>query len=197
MNILKKDLGEAGIKYVRTRLEAGGALSKAFLQMWSIDDVFTALPSRTPQNQVLDFEHGGVCTQSESVKWVSAYLGNKLPNQQRRSLLMEDSWAKPRDSAIYDKKHRLMISGQTVIYGLSGYEFHEEDITRLYRSLASFHYIGFVSAANLPEINKIPFQLADSFILKFIQNISVVFVSAYDREGILISDIQSANHSRV
>ncbi len=63
-------------------------------------------------------------------------------------------------------------------------------IEGLFKSVASFEFSGFIAACRLPDFSAHGISRSDTTVSDFVQHIRLVLVSAYDQEGLVISEIR-------
>ena len=187
--IVKVNLGSLGAKYVTSRLSEGGVISRSLLQVVkAVDDAYSPLPDGANSGASLQFEHGGITTQRMTLRWLASDIAIKFPKKPEICFLVEDTWAKPTDSVIYDNRHRALIAGSSVYYAIPGAEADEGGLRQILKSVTSFEYTGFVASCRLLNGPKVS-NLDSTMVAELAQHICMVLVSAFDREGLVISEI--------
>lgn len=187
--IVKADLADAGIAYLNSRLRDGGTISKRFVDMaGSLTNAFSPIPDDAISRATEQLEAGGVTTERGTLKWLSAYVLLQMPAEREWSYIIEDLWHDPRDPETGAGTSRTLLSGCSVLRAIAGSEFSERGLDNLLRSVSSFDYNGFISTTPLPSGSiSGPVRLDEGFVEKFLRGLRYVTVSAFDREGIVIS----------
>ena len=185
--ITKQNLRERGTHLVNSRLAAGGALSQAVLTVHGpVTGAFAPLPAGINSEALANLDDGNVTSIADTINWLVNKLQNAFPQRSRLDLLVEDSWAKPTDVRGDREVSRLRISErECVIYALEGARFSEPEVGSLFREVMSFLFTGFiVDLTNAP-------QVADRAVTasELAAHVRWVFVSAFDREGVVISEL--------
>jgi hypothetical protein len=187
--VVKVNLGSLGAKYLTSRLSEGGLISRSLLQLVkSVDNACSPLPDGTNSGASLQFERGGITTQGMTLRWLASDIAAKFPERSEICFLVEDTWAKPTDPVIHDNRHRVLIAGPSVYYAIPGTEADEGGFQQILRSVTSFEYAGFVASCRLLDGPKVS-NLDSVLIAELAQHICMVLVSAFDREGVVISEI--------
>jgi hypothetical protein len=81
-----------------------------------------------------------------------------------------------------------LIAGTSVYHAIPGTEADEGGFREILRSVTSFEYAGFVASCRLLNGPKLS-NLDSAAIAKLVQHTCMVLVSAFDREGLVISEI--------
>jgi hypothetical protein len=187
--IIKLDLDTPGVSYMNARLAAGGVLSRSLLRtLGPVDNAFTPLPRNISPNKAVQFEHGGVTSHDGTMKWLIMEVGVRFPAKSEFCFLVEDPWAKHTDAATSARRHTLYTSDGSVIYAVAGEEFGETSLLEVLRSVTSFEYTGFVLSCRLPVIRHTATVLEEEAITELARHARLVLVSAFDREGLVISE---------
>ena len=185
------DLDGHGVDYVNSRLKGGGVISRALLQKnGPVDKAYSPLPEDAASSRPLRFEHGGITSQRATLRWLASHIASQFPNRSDFCFLVEDSWAKSTDSSIFDVRQRILLAADTVIYAISGEDFDSTGLSQLFRSVSSFDYTGFLISCHLPGAPRVRSPLSDDVISQLVQQVRFVVVSAFDREGLVISEVE-------
>ena len=190
--LVRRDLGESGASYLIGRLRNGGVIAKSLAaRIKHVDNAFAPLPSNIDEGRISKFKEGGLGIGNSAMNWLVTYVKEKALQESNWTFLVEDTWAKPNDSAILDKRHRALIFEHSVMYALPGKEFNGENVNKLFKSITSFNYAGFISSFMLEDSKTFPTVLEKEFIESFVKKISLFVVDAFDREGVIISEVSS------
>jgi hypothetical protein len=190
IEIKQFDLNGLGATYVNSRLRAGGSLSRSFVRVCGpVDNAFAPLPEGTSEDQVSQFQQGGIATRLATLKWLAVFLAAELPSSSARSLLIEDAVARPGDAVIRLSRQKPYISGETVMYGTTGEDLSEAGLSRLLRDVSSFDYTAFIAATALPQRKGEPAFLSDNGLAEYSRSVRFVCVSAFDQESFVVSSV--------
>ncbi|MGC2785597.1 MAG: hypothetical protein WA397_17540 [Roseiarcus sp.] len=189
--LVKIELDGSGVNYVNSRLQQGGTISSLLLKrVGAVDNAYAPLPEGIDHEKSLQFQRGGLTTQTLTMKWVIDTVAKKFGSGSDFCLLLEDPWAKLTDPSIYDQRNRVLTYQESVIYALPGEKVDSEGLRQLLKSVTSFDYNGFVVARRLPNASGFLLKLDDDTVNDLIKHIYLVFVSAFDREGVVISKVE-------
>lgn len=190
--IIKIDLDGEGTRFVNSRLKEGGAISRSFLRMvGAIDNAFAPLPETTDRAGKVDFGRGDRTTQKATLRWLASYT--KPYNGFGWCLLVEDPWSKLADLLTQKLPVHAFTYQESVVYGISGVNFDEYGFKAILRSVPSFDYIGFIAQYELPEGRAIGISriLTEDTVIKFVNHTRLVLASAFDRDGLVVSEVSS------
>lgn len=178
-----------GASYVSSRLESGGALSRLVLRAAGrIDNAFAPLPPDVGP-KATDFERGGITTLGASLRWLVQHVESQVRDKSGICFLVDDPWSKATDPALDNTSGIVLTLGTSVIHALPGTDFDQAGLRRLFRSVSSFEYSGFLVMRPLTSRSERVGSISNHDIADMVQHVSVIIVSAFDREGLIISDI--------
>ncbi|MGH7153949.1 MAG: hypothetical protein ACREF3_08455 [Acetobacteraceae bacterium] len=190
--LVKVDLDGPGASYVNARLDRGGVLSRLVLRgAGCVNTAFSPLPPQVGPD-ASHFERGGITTYGATLKWLVQYVECRLPDKSGFCFLVDGSWSKATDPAIHKTSDIVLLSGMSVIHALPGTDFDETGFKRLFHSVNSFEYSGFLVAQPLARGLERVRPISDNDMTKIALHVSVVTVGAFDREGLIISELGSA-----
>jgi hypothetical protein len=185
MNLLEIDLGEEGKQYISSWFRGGtGLCSKIPLERGG--DVFAPLPAGTPRERALQFKVGGLTSWRETCVWFERHLEQLSDRTGDGSLVFQDVWAKPQDPARgFDGLFFDRSSG--VYYVLGAHEINAAAISLTMRRIKSFLLVAvFCKCSFRPADLSSPGILDETLIDEMANNAQEVFVTAYDREGMVV-----------
>jgi hypothetical protein len=188
MNLQEINLGEVGQKYVSHWLGGGtGLCPKLAKQLERGEDVFAPMPPQTSRERAMQFGTGGLMSWRETCVWFEREIQHLSARTDRGTLVFQDVWASPR--------HPVLGEYQSVFFDQSGavyYILGPDDINAAAISLTMSQVYSFLlvavfcnfsfSAADVPATRILDETLIDGMA----NNAQEVFVSAYDREGLVV-----------
>lgn len=184
--VISKDLNGRGTRFVNSQLEASGALARAVLSVCGpVTHALAPLPAELDPNNLTDVEHGGVTSLDATINWLVPELRRLSPDGSKFLLLVEDSWARPSDAPESSREQRFQLSDDDcLVYALDGDQLSEFALKNLFKAVRSFSFNGFIiDKANLPAA-----RAGGIAALALAEHVKRVFVSAFDREGLIVAD---------
>jgi hypothetical protein len=187
MNLKQINLGEEGLNYVASSLRGWpGLCSKIPRQLERGGDVFAPLPAETPRERALRFNTGGLMSWRETCVWFERELEQLSRRTDKGSLVFQDLVARPQDPG-REGNDRLFFDQPSVYYIIGPHEINAATISRTILEIDSFLLVAVFcnfsfSAADVPSTR----ILDETLIDEMANNAQEVFVTAYDREGLVV-----------
>jgi len=188
MALKQIDLGATGLDYVASCLRGWpGLCPKLAKQLEQGGEVFAALPEGTSRERVLQFKTGGLLAWRETRVWLDRELEQLSSRSDSGSLVFQDLVTGPQDPCLGEYED-VFFDGQSGVYYVIG--LHDINTTSISRAIsqvnsfllvAAFCNFSF-SAADVPATR----ILGETLIDGMADNAQEVFVSAYDREGLVV-----------
>lgn len=183
------DLDGPGANYVNARLERGGALSQLVLRTAGrVGTAFAPLPPDVGP-RAMRFERGGIATLGATLRWLVRHAESQVRDKSGICFLVDDPWSKATDPAIDKTSGIVLTFGTSVIHALPGTDFDEAGLKRLFRSVSSFECSGFLVTRPIAPRSERVRSISNDDIAGMVKHVSIVTVSAFDREGLIISEI--------
>lgn len=187
MNLKEINLGEEGLDYVASCLRGEtGLCSKIARELERGGDVFAPLPAGTSRQRALQFEAGGLMSWRETCVWFERELEQLSGRIGNGSLAFQDLVARPQDPVRggYDG---LFFDRSSVYYILRPQEINAATISLTMPRINSFLLVAVFCnfsfrAADVPTTR----ILDEALIDEMAHNAQEVFISAYDREGLVV-----------
>ena len=190
MDLIEINLGEEGLDYVASCLRGWtGLCSRIPSEVERGGDVFAALPVGTPRERALQFKTGGLMSWGETCVWFEHELEQLSGRTDNGSLVFQDLVARPQDPALkkYDGGGLFFDRSSSVYYVLGPHDINGAAISLTMRQVHSFLLVALFcnfsfSAGDVPTTRILDENLIDEMA----NNALEVFVSAYDREGLVV-----------
>jgi hypothetical protein len=187
MITIQKLNSENALAYLTKCLAGGNALSRLVLEQATLEqgDVYAALPRTIDNSTLKQFEWGGVCSLTLSRQLLVSMIMRYLKGQ-ARTVVFEDSLAKPADPVIRRNPHHLNVwNFRSEVY----YYLTQEDIASAEKveltidqakDSSTKTYIGyFISAIVIPGSR-------DQELDMLLSKIDCIIIGAFDRESFLL-----------
>ena len=182
------NLGQEGKEFISAWFRGGVGLSgKIPMQLERGGEVFAPLPPQTRRERALQFEAGGLLSWRDTCMWFERELERLSGRTANGSLVFEDLVARPHHP-FREGYDRLFFDDQsTVYYVLGPHDISAAAISETMLRVRSFLLVAVFcnfsfSAADVPATR----ILNDTLIDGMANNAQEVFVSAYDREGLVV-----------
>lgn len=188
MNLKEISLGEEGKEYISSWFRGGlGLSSKIPRQLEQGGDVFAPLPAETSRERALQFETGGLTSWRETCAWFERELERLSGLAKDGSLVFQNVWAKPQDPILKEYDHVFFDRSSSVYYVLGHHDINAASISTTMRQVYSFLFVAVFcnfsfSVADVPTTRILDETIIDGMAA----NAQEVFVSAYDREGLVV-----------
>ncbi len=188
MNLKEMNLGDEGLEYVASCLRRWpGLCSRIARELERGGDVFAPLPAETARERALEFETGGLLPWRETCVWFEREIEHLSGRAANGSLVFQDLVARPHDPVL-GKYDGVFFDQSSAVYHILGHhDISAAVISRTMLRMRSFLLVavfcnfGF-SAADVPTTC----ILDETLIDEMANNAQEVFVSAYDREGLVV-----------
>jgi hypothetical protein len=149
-------------------------------------DVFAVLPVGTPRERALEFRTGGLMSWGETCAWFERELEQLSGRMGNGSLVFQDVWFGPKDP-VRGGSDGVFFDRSSVYYVLGPHEINGTTISRTMLRMKSFLLFAVFcnfsfSAGDVPTTH----ILDENVIDEMANNAQEVFVSAYDREGLVV-----------
>lgn len=187
MNLKQINLGEEGLEFVASSLRGEtGLCSKISVKLERGGEVFAPLPAGTPRERALQFKAGGLMSWRETCVWFEHELEQLSGRTDNGSLVFQDVWFGPQDP-VRGGYGGVFFDRSNVYYVLGPHEINAAKISRTMLRLHSFLLIAVFCAFSFPAADvPAPRILDDTMIDEMARTAQEVFVSAYDREGLVV-----------
>lgn len=199
MNLKQINLGVEGLDYVTSCLRGWpGLCSRIVRELERGGDVFTPLPAETSLERALQFKAGGLISWRETCLWFERELERLSGRTDNGSLVLPDLVARPQDPVLA-KYDRVFFDQSSVYYILGPHDLNAAAISLTMSQVSSFLFVAVFcnfsfSTADVPTTRILDENLLDEMV----NNAQEVFVSAYDREGLVVwrkNQQSAASHS--
>ncbi len=187
MSLQHINLGEEGLEFVVSSLRGElGLCSKLSLQMERGGDVFSLLPGGTSRARALQFGTGGLMSWRETCAWFERELEQLSGRTANGSVVFQDVWFTPQD-LVREGYDGVFFDRSCVYFVLGPDEINAAAISRTILRLHSFKLVAAFcnfsfDAADVPTTRILDEALIDGMA----NNAQEVFLSAYDREGLVV-----------
>lgn len=188
MSLKEMNLGEEGKEFISAWFRRGAGLSgKIAMQLERGGEVFAPLPPETRRERALQFEAGGLLSWRDTCMWFERELERLSGRTANGSLVFEDIGFTSQD-VVGEKYDGLFFDDQSSVYYVLGpRDINEAAISDTILRLKSFFLVAIFcnfsfSAAGVPTTRILDETLIDGMA----NNAQEVFVSAYDREGLVV-----------
>jgi len=187
MNLIEMNLGEEGKEYILSWFKGGtGLCSKIPKELERGGNVFAPLPAGTTRERALQFRWGGLMSWRETCVWFERELEQLSGRSGNGSLVFQDVWAKPQDPA-RGRGGLFFDQSGSVYYVLGPHEINAAAISLTMRRVKSFLLVAvFCSSSFRAAELSTPGILDETLTDEMANNAQEVFVSAYDREGLVV-----------
>lgn len=188
MNLKQMNLGQEGLAYVASRLTGElGLCAKLSRQLERGGGVLAPLPATTSPDRALQFKAGGLMSWGETCVWFEREIEQLSGRTANGSLVFQDVWFRAQDT-VGEEHNGLYFDGQSNVYYILGpHEINAAAISETILGLKSFQLVAVFcnfsfSAADVPTTR----ILDETLIEAMASSAQEVFVSAYDREGLVV-----------
>jgi hypothetical protein len=185
-NLIELDIGNAGIYYVRGRLRDGTGLCQKALQLpLESGSAFAVVPRYTSATRAKRFDAGGLQVWGDSIDWLVRHTKALWRENPTGTLVLQDVWGQsPADAvATVDLSNKFLDETSVYYFG----ETPDQDLVSVERKIASFLLVGAFTRIAVREANLPTDRMLDSNAIDLIaRSIEEIFVSAYDREGLVV-----------
>lgn len=186
-NLTPLPLGALGRDYVESCLQKGGRLSQEILKLSFRDGpTFSPLPQNVEVEKAHQFSAGDVVSPSASYSYLAKFITDLEGENLRFLAAIEDPWIGQSDVREGRSDNLLRFADSSIFYLIEGSMFDSATLEKAIKLTSSFLFIGVVSETALSDDDVRDRKLTDGAIEKIASNCKVIFVSAYDREGVVI-----------
>lgn len=184
VDVAPVNLGQAGIAFMRSKLDRGRPLSSATVKSFGAKGVsFSLLPAGTTIEQATQFDTSVQLPMRASYPWLADYISAHWGGR-GYALVFEDPWMEPSDFAIRPPNQPHFTSNGIMYYmpqGNTALAALDAGAT----AVRSWLKLGFVISPSetLPSSGT---EVDANLIKMLAQNVQAVFASAYDQESWVI-----------
>jgi hypothetical protein len=122
-----------------------------------------------------------------TLRWLSSEIAARFSEKASFCFLVEDTWAKPSDIVVTETPYRVFVAESSLYYAIASTEADEHGIRQIIRAVKGFDYTGFVASCQLLSGPRIS-NLDRVVVAELARCIRMAAVSAFDREGMIISE---------
>ena len=148
---------------------------------------FAPVPRGTDQKRAEEFHIGGLMSRREMTAWLADHLNGISKTERRSTVIFQDVWAAPTDSAVRSVTSNKFLNDSQVYYFIQAEEFESALIERVLRELTSYLLIGVFTRFPIssPELAS-DYRTTEKIIISAAREVLEIFVGAYDQEGVVI-----------
>ncbi len=183
--LVGKDLHDQGTRYVTAHLGDFDVLSSAVLAVrGAVTSAVAPLPADFDPARLTNLDFSQLLTSLKaSIAWLVPEIHKSNPDGSRFIVLVENAWFKPADLRDDDRKWYFPLAEDCLVYALPGDQLTERALDDLLR-LCGFFITGFVvDTAGLPNSSAGGLSARD-----VAKHVKQVFIAAFDRDGLILSD---------
>ncbi len=178
-------LGISGTEYVKSCLNDGGVLSKLILKFaLGKGSAFSFLPANVTQTHALEFARGNVTSPRAAYASLFTQIAQLDVASSEFLIVIEDPWMKPDDP--FPLRKNAFRSDGNVYYLLKKDDFDIAHLEATIKLTRSFLFVGVVAKIQLSDHDLRDHVLTENLLEKIARNSALIFVSAYDGEGLVI-----------
>jgi hypothetical protein len=185
-NLVEIDLGVDGINYIEECLRQGTGLSCKTLKL-SLNSgrACAAVPAGTSTHRAKSFKTGGLLAWRDSIDWLSVHTARLWRENPAGTLIFEDTWGeRPGDPFAQSDLVNKFFDTTNVYYFVQS---PEENTAVIERRISSFLLVAFFVGFSLRETLLPQDHIVGKVLMnKIARSTKEIFVTAYDREGLVI-----------
>jgi len=187
MNLKELNLGEEGKAYISSWFTGGTGLSSRIpSQLERGGDVFAMVPAETTRERALQFKTGGLLSWRETCAWFEREIEQLSSHTDKGSLVFQDVWLRPQD-AVTGGFDGAFFDQSSVYYILGAHDMNAAAISSAMLQITSFLFVAvFCNLSFQPADVPATRVLDETLIDAMANNAQEVFISAYDREGLVV-----------
>jgi hypothetical protein len=184
-NLVEVDLGKDGIDYIHECLQQGTGLCQKVLRLPLKSGRASALvPERTSVDRAKFFNAGGLLTWRDTINWLADHVRTLWREKPTGGLVFQDLWVRPADPAVRCKPVKKFFDATNVYYFV---ESSDENIEAIIRETSSFLLVGFFMRISLRDSGLMQDCIVEKKLIdKLARSTKEIFVTAYDREGLVL-----------
>jgi hypothetical protein len=183
------DLGEAGRSWVRSSLEQGKELSRAFLAVSDLESTQTwaYVPASRVSDALTNLAWGGIFT-PKSAKSAQEFTFRRLQATQGL-VIVEDELATPADPFLSRFRGSFAINETDVFHWLA---LGASSISAELEAFVNSRSSGYPLNAFLvnSSLTSLPEHLSSDFIATLVDSVDAVIVSAWDAESVAVCQVR-------
>lgn len=185
--LTEMELGKDGLGYVESCLKGWEGLSEMALHLpLGHGKTIALLPPGTPIGRARNFHVGGLGIGTEEVRWLTEHLLSLRTRHPDSAVIIQDTTALSGDKCIQDAADRKFFHKSHVYYFLNSDSFNEREIEDIIYTSAGVNVVGFFIKCRVDEATVLDREVDDATFSFLSERIEEVFVSAYDRESLVI-----------
>ena len=146
--------------------------------------IFAPMPPETTEARALNFETGGLLSQTNALCW----MFDDLRSRPDGTLVAQDIWSQPSDLECCEPRIQTYFTEENEVYFyLPLRSLSLRNLKELHKHITSFQFVGFY----LTQSRDYQFprhRASTGFVESLAQCASAVYISAYDQESWLVWD---------
>lgn len=185
-NLIEVDLGNEGINYLEEHLRQGTGLCRKIRRLpLKSGQAFAPLPQHTSLDRAKLFEAGGLLSWRDTINWLADHVRTMWHDEPDGTLIFQDVWGgRPTDPVVQRKATQNFFHADNVYYFV---ESPEQPINSIVQETSSFLLIGVFVHFALRDRDLGPQRIAAKGLIdKLARSTEEIFVTAYDREGLVV-----------
>jgi hypothetical protein len=144
------------------------------------------VPENLDQEEIYSFSRGGFTQSRASYQCLFDFVMQDRLAEINFSVMIEDPWIIKSDITRHPLDDATCFIGETVAYLMDNKHFRIDTLENCIKLSASFLFIGFVFRTTISTGDMNERIISSDAVEAFARECTIIFVSSYDREGLVI-----------